>query len=380
LDDIKRLRARVISNLRKQGFDVRKNEIIHTGATDKAVVRALHDKASATQLKLARSGLERLEDRLISRIANGQDLDVAAIRPALVRVTPGSFEERLFRYAYLHWSIPISRGYGRRLRYVVVDKGHNDALIGIIGLHDPVIALGPRDQWIGWDKDQRIESLHHVMDAYVLGAVAPYSKLLGGKLVALLATSREVQRDFRRMHGHRTTRIAKRTLDSHLALLTTTSALGRSSVYNRLKHRDRLAFVPVGMTAGSGDFHFSNGIYAALHDLVKQHGAAPRDRKAGWGKGFRNRREVVHAGLSLLGLPRKLRRHGVEREIFVVPLASNAREFLTGKHKRLKRFDASVNELFAWFRDRWLLRRARADEAWRAYSREEARLWPKRRR
>jgi hypothetical protein len=39
------------------------------------------------------------------------------------------------------------------------------------------------------------------MDAFVLGAVPPYSMLLGSKLVALLATTEEVARAFKRKSG-----------------------------------------------------------------------------------------------------------------------------------------------------------------------------------
>ena len=72
------------------------------------------------------------------------------------------------------------------------------------------------------------------MDAFVLGAAPPYDLLLGGKLVALLATSREVQDLFHERYGNRVTLIGQRDPQAQLALLTTTSALGRSSVYNRL--------------------------------------------------------------------------------------------------------------------------------------------------
>ena len=57
---------------------------------------------------------------------------------------------------------------------------------------------GMRDCWIGWTKEDRQERLHHVMDAFVLGAVPPYSHLLCGKLVAMLAASNQVRDAF---HG-----------------------------------------------------------------------------------------------------------------------------------------------------------------------------------
>jgi hypothetical protein len=100
-----------------------------------------------------------------------------------------AFDGLLWRWLSLHWSIPVSSGYGRRLRFLVIDNGHHGKVIGLIGLADPVFALGARESWVGWDAPTRSQRLANVMDAYVLGAVPPYSGLLGGKLVALLATS-----------------------------------------------------------------------------------------------------------------------------------------------------------------------------------------------
>ncbi|MGB9713316.1 MAG: Druantia anti-phage system protein DruA [Dissulfurimicrobium sp.] len=56
------------------------------------------------------------EDRLIRYIANGDEVVPSAIRPKLVVVKPESEHELLFRYACLHWGIPVSAGYGRRRR------------------------------------------------------------------------------------------------------------------------------------------------------------------------------------------------------------------------------------------------------------------------
>jgi hypothetical protein len=60
-----------------------------------------------------------------------------------------------------------------------------------------VFSVKARDEWVGWTVEKRRERLKHVMDAFILGAVPPYSYLLGGKLVAMLAASNEVRQAFR---------------------------------------------------------------------------------------------------------------------------------------------------------------------------------------
>ena len=77
------------------------------------------------------------------------------------------------------------------------------------------------------------------MDAYVVGAVPPYSQLIGGKLVAALMASTEVKQVYERKYMGQQTVIRKKKNRSRLVLLTTTSALGRSSIYNRLLLQSR---------------------------------------------------------------------------------------------------------------------------------------------
>ena len=386
------LRSQIVRSLNNQGFQIRpvcaKDQparcmrtgsggrlgiLVPPDSQDKDKLRALHQEAVRYNVERSRPGLERYEDRLLSYFAAGKDLIPEKIRPRLVLVRSGSEDELLFRYTRLHWSIPVSAGYGRRLRFVVYDESNNK-MIGIFGLGDPIFGLGPRDQWVGWDLDARKKRLQCVMDLFVLGAVPPYSHLLCGKLVALLATSQEVQDAFRSRYGGRRSTISRRCLDSRLALLTTTSALGRSSLYNRLRYRGHLVFQKVGSTRGSGDFHFSNGVYSDLRDFALEHCDATAKHPL-WGNGFRNRRELVRKTLPLLGLSSELLYHGIKREIFVAPLAANTPAFLRGDNQRLRRHCKSVDDLFEWFRERWLLPRAARDDRYRAFDPESFRLW-----
>jgi hypothetical protein len=309
----------------------------------------------------------------MARLADGRQVNPQSISPRLIEVIPDSDDELLFRYATLHWSIPISSGYGRRLRFLVIDE-HNDKLMGIFGLGDPVFNLGPRDQWIGWDKNSARRQLRHVMDIFVLGAVPPYSFLLCGKLIGLLATSDEVRQAVIRKYSGRKSLISGTVADARLALLTTTSALGRSSVYNRLKFCDRLAYVSVGFTKGYGEFHFSNGLYAAISRYAVSHLKPPAKQPA-WGTGFRNRREVVRKCLLDIGLSQELLNHGVRREIFVIPLAKNTREFLHGEQLELDEFWQPVAEIMRFFRERWLISRTQWSQQYRDWHPDEWRLW-----
>lgn len=367
------LRRRVLRSLRSQGFSISQGEVALPDPTDKAAIRRAHETAVAHRVQQSRAGLERHEPRLLEQIANGTEVDPLHLSPRLIEVRPESEEELLFRYARLHWSIPVSAGYGRRVRFLIVDE-FNDKLIGILGLGDPVFALGPRDRWIGWTQDDRRARIRAVMDAFVLGAVPPYSHLLCGKLVALLATSDEVRNAVKRKYGGRETLINGDAHDGRLALVTTTSALGRSSLYNRLRLDGEPVFHGIGYTRGSGEFHFTNGVYQDLRAFAEQNcNATAKDSR--WGTGFRNRREIIRKALPALGLKTDLIYHGVKREIFVAPLAHNTPAFLRGEHSRLRWFHRPAENLIAAFRERWLLPRAQRDLRYREFSRENYRIW-----
>ena len=336
-------------------------------------MRSLHK--TAVEHKRQRSGkyLRRAEGRLLAHFANGYEVFPELIKPKLVEVTANSEEELLFRYAALHWSIPTSSGYGRRIRFLVVDE-QNEKVMGLIGIGDPVFSLGSRDKWIGWNRDTAKENLRHVMDIYVLGSVPPYSQLLCGKLVALLTSSNEVRESLKWKYSQQASYILGRPSDPRFALLTTTSALGRSSVYNRLKYNDQLAFVSTGFTRGYGEFQFSNGLYSAISDYVSGYMEATA-KQSNWGSGFRNRREVVGKCLSHLQLPKEWLNHGIAREVFVVPLAKNCQEFLRGKVSDLEEHNRPASEIFNFFRERWLIPRSKRDLSYLDWCSERWKLW-----
>jgi hypothetical protein len=370
------LRELVLRSLRKQGFRMRAGRLVGPNTADKAAVRHLHETAVAHKIERSAPGLRSRENQLLRYIAAGTEVRPDAISPRLVEVKPDSEEELLFRYVALHWTIPTSSGYGRRLRFIVLDD-NNGKLIGLIGLCDPVFSLRVRDDWVGWDHITRRARLRNVMDAFVLGAVPPYSSLLCGKLVAMLACSNQVRDRFRRKYSRTKSIIRRAEPDARIAMLTTMSALGRSSIYNRLTFDNRHLLHSVGFSQGSGEFHFSNGLYGSLFEYVTRY-SEPTAKQETWGEGFRNRREVIRKALGKLKLSPELIYHGIQREVFVAPLASNTREFLRGEHHKLLWHDHNCEELSKYFHTRWLAKRIAWDHTYQDFDPESFRLWPAR--
>ncbi|MCY4623566.1 MAG: DUF4338 domain-containing protein [Chloroflexi bacterium] len=367
------MKRTILRSLKEQGFRVSGIHLLPPDDLNKEGYRRLHRTAVAHKLEASRPALIKYQDELQEMIASGREVVPERIHPTLVEVKPGSRDELLFRYVTLHWSIPVSSGYGRRLRFLVVDD-FNGKLIGALGLGDPVFDLRYRDRWIGWTREDRRERLHQIMDAFVLGAVPPYSYILCGKLVAMLVGSNQVREAFHEKYSGRTSRIRKRPLASQLVAITTTSALGRSSIYNRLRFRGRNVFQSVGYTQGSGEFHFANGLYTALSDFAARHCDATAKHSL-WGNGFRNRREIVKKSLPRLGLPSEWVYHGVQREIFIVPIAENAKQVLRGEETQPVWFDQSSDDLSQWCKERWIVPRAHWDQRYQEFDPDSYRLW-----
>ena len=374
------LRRAVLAHLREQGFVLTNKGLLMHVPRDKDQIRKLHEHAVAERREAARAALEGLEEQLLWRMLPSADLDPAAIRPALRLVDTFRHPDApLWRWLSLHWSVPVSAGYGRRLRFLVVDEGHGGAVMGLIGLGDPVFAMSSRDRWVGWDHERRRTALSDVMDAFVLGAVPPYRDVLAGKLVAMLAVSTEVRQAFRNKFRGRTSLISERAPDARLALVTTTSALGRSSVYNRLRRPDgALAFEPIGVTAGSGDFHLSGAIYDRLARFaaLSEPGRGTHRHERWPGSTFRNRREVVIRAMGQLGLPDKqMRTHGIQRQVFAAPTANNTREYLRGQAPALDYRTLGAAETAEHWLDRWAVPRARRTPPG-PFDPHDWRLWP----
>jgi len=368
------MRRSILRSITRQGFRLSNGQIQLPDLLDKETIRRLNNLAVQSKREKSAQSLSRHEDRLIQYIADGDEIDPGVFEPLLVPVLPDSEEELLFRYVSLHWSIPVSSGYGRRLRFLLMDVS-SGKLVGILGLGDPVFSIKARDEWIGWDVETRSQNLYHVMDAFVLGAVPPYSQLLCGKLVALIALSREVREVFKRKYDGKEALISGKVRKPILALLTTTSALGRSSIYNRIHINGTIAWNSLGFTKGTGEFHFANGNYDAIRDYVEQH-CVPTAKQEDWGGGFRNRREVVRKCLASLGLPSSLIHHGIHREVFAAPLGIKALAFLRGETKNPSLLTWSVADLGEYFKHRWFLKRAQSRPEFRQFNKNSYRLWP----
>jgi len=351
------LKRRFRKHLRSLGFQKAADGTLLPPGTGKDVVRSIHSAQRTDRLAVSQRFLAERLPKLLKHFASGGDVDPGNIRPKLQLVESDSWEGDLFRLASLTWSVPVSNGFGRRMRFLVWDE-HNGKLIGIIAIGDPVFNLSVRDTLIGWDVKARGERLVNMMDAYVLGALPPYNALLGGKLVACIVRSRDVYDQFANAYGKTTGIISQQQKKARLLAVTTSSSMGRSSVYNRLKLNGTEYFAPIGYTGGWGHFHIPDGLFADLRDYLREIGHSYADLHQ-YGEGPNWRMRTTRAALEALGFDDDLLRHGIQREVFLCRFADNAAKLLrTGKGRPDLSSLLSADDVAALAIERWVLPRS----------------------
>ena len=322
-------------------------------------------------------GENTIQNFVDTHIADGSDIIPENISPELVVVDNNKLGQ-LFRFSSIVWSVPVTAGFGRRIRFLIRDK-QNDKLIGIAALCDPVFNLNVRDTYIGWDQAGRRERLVNTMSGYVIGALPPYNDLLGGKLVTCLLASREVGDIFREKYKNNKGIISGAKKNPELVSIFITSALGKSSIYNRVKLRKDnevvLELKNLGYTKGYGSFHITNEHYEQLYEILKEDNhpyVSAEELKLSPNRKIR----IIRVGLSKIGLGRDhgidILKHGIPRGVFMLETAKNTKEFLRGEDARPD-YDVSldVEEISELVKDRWMIPRSIRKPEYREFTKKQ---------
>lgn len=364
------LKRKIRRHLKRVGFRYSDDGVLYLPADSKEAIRAAH-QMQRTERSAKQSDFLKLRFPCLSEhFATGGEIHPERVRPRLERVRSGTWQADLFKLASLTWSVPVSPGFGRRLRYLVWDDS-NQRLMGILAIGDPVFNLRSRDDYIGWTGEQRRSQLVHIMDAYVLGAVPPYNQLLGGKIVASLLRTKEIFDDFEAAYGAREGIISGQVKQARLAAITTTSSMGRSSVYNRLKLGNEFYLRPIGYSSGYGHFHIPDKLFQDLRGYLREKKHNYADKHA-FGEGPNWRMRVTRTAFELIGMRPSLMMHGVKREVFICEMAGNTIEFLKGEDTQLDVSNLKpVDEVAALACDRWLIPRAKRQTGYQQWTRHD---------
>jgi hypothetical protein len=221
-----------------------------------------------------------------------------------------------------------------------------------------------RDRYLGISKEERDIWVNKSMNAQRVGALPPYNELLGGKMVALALTCNEVREAYKRKYRDYITLIKGRKLEPELLFITTMSAFGKSSIYNRLKYNGELVAKSIGYTQGFGTLGFSEELYSEILEFLRSKGV---NTTRGMGRGWSaHKLKLISLGLKYLGL-KNLTFHGIKREFYLFPLVKNLEEVIQRGQEPIW-VDRPFLKLVDYWKKRWMLPRAERVSRWKEFN------------
>jgi len=355
------LRKKIIKVLKEQGFKV--NPHVRPKGYSKTTYRKIQQKARYEQLSLHKNFLIDSFEKVKKYFRDGSEIIPEKISLELREVQSGSFEEILFKWWNLiWWSIPYQRSYGRQMRFLLWDTTH-DAPFGLICLQSPVLKMSVRDNYLGIPKEELDIWVNKSMNAQRVGALPPYNELLGGKMVALALTCNEIRELYGEKYKSRISIIKKRKLEPELLFITTTSAFGKSSLYNRLRYNGEVVAQSLGYTQGSGTFHIPENLYEEILNFLEDKGI---DTARGYGHGPSRKLKLISLGLKYLGLS-KYEYHGIKRELYLFPLVKNLKRVIQENEKPIW-IDRPFDKLVDYWKERWAIPRAERMPEWKKFN------------
>jgi len=358
------LRNKIIEALKAQGFKI--NPHLRPKRNEKETLRKVHKQKRMEQLKLHKKFLLENLDEMKKFSINGKDIQPDKIKLKLIEVKSDSFESRLFFWWNLvWWSLPYDKPIGRQMRFILWDEYH-DAPFGLVGLQSPPLASSVRDNYLGLNNGNREYWINQSMYGQRIGALPPYNELLGGKMVALSLVSNEIRKAYENKYQNKKTLLKKREIPNRLLFITTTSAYGKSSVYERIKYNGEKISIFLGFTSGAGTFHLPQELYEELLLFLEQEGI---NTKRGYGTGPSRKLKLVDLGFKKLGLKNLSGSyvfHNIRRGYYLFPHVRNLHNVIQ-KNKRPLWHNRPFDELFNFWLERWCIPRSERKKKWKDF-------------
>lgn len=215
-----------------------------------------------------------------------------------------------------------------------------------------------------------------IIDLSVCGAISPYSELLGGKLVTLLMTSKELRDLYKLRYKSYVSIISSKTAGkkiirpSEIIALTTTSLYGvGSSQYNRLKlykknhsklKENILWEESKELTEGYGTYHIGKKTIYLLRELYRKV-SKKRQVNYDYGEGSGALFRQLVGGLRSLNLHQDILKHNLKRYFYICKFyGTSFNRLVLGLEEVNDNTPVSnVQEITEAFIQRWLIKRIR---------------------
>ena len=240
---------------------------------------------------------------------------------------------------------------GRNVKINVKDRV-SGKLLGQISLASDVTSMAVRDNYIGWNKDNKFKDgkLNHTTIASTIVCTQPLGyNFLGGKLVAMMTTVPEVREFWKRKYGQT------------LIAVGTTSLYGIHSQYNGIPH-----FKTLGESAGKISIKPDDSIYELWHDWIKENQSEEYERQTTQKEGIEGpvsgvKQRILSMIFKECGIKQSEYHHGFKRGVYLAMMYENGAEFLRSEisedELRMKqKFEEGVDYISKWWKKKAIKR------------------------
>jgi len=211
---------------------------------------------------------------------------------------------------------------GRNVKFFVKDSITNKYL-GVICMGSDVTSMGPRDNFIGWTKENKFQDgkLNHTAIGTSIIATQPLGfNFLGGKLVSALVTCSTIRNKWKEMYNET------------LVGTTTTALYGIHSQYNGIPHWKTL-----GETKGKISIKPDDSAYNVWHKWLKENNTEKYNKLTELRPNGQPQTGIKQKILQMiykeLDIKRAKYEHGFKRGVYYGDIYENGKSFLRNEIK-----------------------------------------------
>ena len=239
---------------------------------------------------------------------------------------------------------------GRNIKFFVKDSV-TDKYLGVICMGSDVTSMGPRDEFIGWTKDNKFKDgkLNHTAIGTSIIATQPLGyNFLGGKLVSALVTCSTIRDKWQEMYNET------------LVGTTTTALYGIHSQYNGIPHWKTL-----GETKGKISIKPDDSAYNVWHKWLKENNTEKYDKLTELRPNGQPQTGIKQKILQMiykeLDIKRAKYEHGFKRGVYYGDIYENGKSFLRNEIKEdelvmKEKYELDYDRIIDWWKPKAIRR------------------------
>ena len=239
---------------------------------------------------------------------------------------------------------------GRNVKFFVKDSITNKYL-GVICMGSDVTSMGPRDEFIGWTKDNKFKDgkLNHTAIGTSIIATQPLGyNFLGGKLVSALVTCSTIRDKWQEMYNET------------LVGTTTTALYGIHSQYNGIPHWKTL-----GETKGKISIKPDDSAYNVWHKWLKENNTEKYNKLVELRPNGQPqtgiKQKIIQMIYQELEIKRTKYEHGFKRGVYYGDIYENGKSFLRNEIKEdelvmKEKYELDYDRIINWWKPKAIRR------------------------